>query len=162
MKKQFYSLAAVLTAILFWFSDAMIHYFIYGEAEFEFIPDDFNELWMRTTIIVLVIIFGLYVDYSSRKLLGKEKKLEATRIYNSMLYASQHIINNLLNQMLLFKLEAEKSQDFNPQIAELMETAVDEAQDLMTRLSSIDNLSHDGIWESIDPTSVKKSREQAD
>ena len=161
MKKRFYSVAAVLTAILFWFSDALIHFFVYGEPEFEFMPDDFNELWMRTMIIGLVIIFGLYVDYSSRKLLEKEKKLEATRIYNSMIYASQHIINNLLNQMLLFKLEADKSRDFDPQIAELMETAISEAQDLMTRLSRIDNLSNDGIRDSIDPSIVKKSREQA-
>jgi len=137
MKKIKYSISASVIAFMFWFLDASIHYFVYDEPQFEFIPDDFNELWMRAVIVLLVILFGIYADSSTRKLLIKEKQLEATRIYDSMIYASQHILNNLLNQMQLFKMEALKSNDFDREIIKLYDNAIDEATNLIQRLSQV-------------------------
>ncbi|MFT5219141.1 MAG: putative membrane protein [Planctomycetota bacterium] len=157
MKKRKYSIVAFIIACMFWFLDASIHYFVYGEPQFEFIPDDINEFWMRTVIVLLVILFGIYADYSTRKLLIKEKQLEATRIYDSMIYASQHILNNLLNQMQLFKLEALKSDDFDREIIDLYDSAIDEATDLIQKLSQVENITDENIWASVDPAYLAKS-----
>jgi len=73
MKKNKYSITAFTIAVVFWFLDSTIHYFVYGEPQFEFMPDDFNELWMRSLIVLLIISFGIYADYSTRRLLIKEK-----------------------------------------------------------------------------------------
>ncbi|MDH5766195.1 MAG: hypothetical protein OEZ38_09280 [Gammaproteobacteria bacterium] len=154
MKKHFYTYVTILLAPVLWFTDTTIDYFIFHEPDFEIIPSDLIELWMRSTIILLVIAFGIYVDYSSRKLLEKEKQLEATRIYDSMLNATQHILNNLLNQMQLFRIEAQKSKDFDPEITELFNTSIEEAQVLIRRLSAVDTLDQKNIWASVDPESI--------
>ena len=157
MKKCKYMIAATFLAALFWFFDAVVHYFIYGEPEFEFFPTDFNELWMRTTIITLLILFGMYADYSARKLLMKEKELEAARIYKSMIYASHHILNNLLNQMQIVKMEALNSKDFDKKFIGYYDAAFDEATDLIKKLSEVDNITEEDIWASIDPDKLSKS-----
>lgn len=154
MKKRKYTIITFIIALIFWFMDAAIHYFVYHEEQFEFMPDDFNELWMRTVIILLVILFGIYADYSTKKLLAKEKQLEATRIYNSMIYASQHILNNLLNQMLLFKMEALKSKDFDKEIIVLYDNTIAEAKDLLKRLSQVEQITDENIWASVDPAKL--------
>ena len=157
MKKREYSIVAFVIAMTFWFLDASVHYFVYDESQFEFIPSDFNELWMRAVIVLLVILFGIYADSSTRALLIKEKQLEATRIYNSMIYASQHILNNLLNQMQLFKMEALKSNDFDREIIKLYDNTIDEAANLIQRLSQVENITGENIWASVDPTNFANS-----
>lgn len=77
MKNRTFSIAAFFIAFIFWFFDASIHYFVYREPQFELIPNDFNELWMRIVIVLLLIIFGIFADYYSRKLLISQKQLEA-------------------------------------------------------------------------------------
>jgi len=157
MYKRKYTIATFIIAFMFWFLDASIHYFVYGEPQFEFIPDDFNELWMRSIIVILVILFGIYADYSTRKLLIKEKELEATRIYNSMVHASQHILNNLLNQMQLFKMEALKSNDFDKNIIDIYDNAIEQAADLIQKLSQVENITDKNIWASVDPAVLADS-----
>lgn len=152
-----YLTLAVLIAIIFWFFDSSIHYFFYQESEFELLPSDYNELWMRLIIITLMILLGAFTDYFSNKILAKERQLEAINIYNSMLKANQHILNNLLNQMQLFKVEAENSQDFNPDILKLFDKSVYEASELLYNLSQIENITDENIWASISQTKFQKS-----
>lgn len=154
MKQKKYTILSLSVAILFWFTDTFIHYFIYGEPDLEFIPEDFNELWMRTFIIVLMIAFGIYIDRSIHKLLNKEKQLEATRIYKSMVFATHHILNNLLNQMQLVKLEASNSKDFDPQIIKLYDETINEAQNLIHKLSDVENITDKNIFASVDPGNI--------
>ncbi len=67
LKNRHYFLKfAIPVAILSWFFDSFIHYFWYGELEFEIIPSDGNELWMRSTIFLLLATFGLFADYKSK------------------------------------------------------------------------------------------------
>ena len=62
---------AIPVALSFWFFDSTIHYFWYDELEFEIIPSDSNELWMRTSIFILLASFGLFADFTSRKIIEK-------------------------------------------------------------------------------------------
>ncbi len=107
-KKHLFAVISILVALLFWFSDSMIHYFGYGEPGFEFVPSDFNELWMRCIIVVLIVTLGVFAD--SRRGLEKED------VYRAMLGATNHILNNHLQKMVLFHDEAENSQDFDRDI----------------------------------------------
>lgn len=151
MKKRIHFIAACVIALLFWFFDALIHHFLYGEPQFEYIPDDINEFWMRVVIVLLLLLFGIYADFSTKKLLIKEKQLEAARIYRSMTYASRHILNNLLNQMQLFKLEALKCNDFDRELIKLYDAAFGEATNLIQKLSEVENITGENIWASVDP-----------
>jgi len=156
MKRKYFIVAFVI-ALLFWFFDASMHYFVYGEPKFKIIPDDINELWMRVLIVLLLLLFGIYADYSTRRLLIKEKQVEAGRIYGSMISASRHILNNLLNQMQLIKMEALKCNDFDRETIGFYDKAFDEAKYLIQKLSEVENITDKNILASVDPNSSSKS-----
>lgn len=146
-----------MTALLFLCFDAFIHYYVYGEPQIEIIPEDKNELWMRTVIVLLIISFGVYADFQAKKLLLKEKQLEAARIYRSMTQASRHILNNLLNQMQLVKMEALRCDEFDREIIEFYDKAFDEAKQLIKQLSEVEDITDENIWASVDPGKISKS-----
>jgi hypothetical protein len=149
--KHKYLISAFILASCYWFFDSTVHYFIYNESNFEWLPSEFNELWMRLAIVILILSFGAYIDYSLAKLLEKEKRLESVRVYTSMLNASHHITNNLLNQMQLIRLEAERHEAFDPEVIKLHDDAVKEAQVLLENLSDVIDVSSEAIWQSVDP-----------
>ena len=151
MEKHIFTLVSCVIAFVFWFFESAMHYFAFGEVEFEFIPIDHNELWMRIIIVLLIVAFGVFASSFSRKLLIQERRLEALRIYNSMISASHHILNNLLNQMQLFRIEALKSKDFDHKIIRYFDDATDEATELIKQLSDIENITDKNIRSAMDP-----------
>ena len=150
MKKIIFTLVCFAIATVFWFFDSAIHYFLYGESQFEAIPSDFNEMWMRTVIVLLIIIFGIISDYFINNIVARDKQLEVARIYNGMIHASLHILVNLLNQMQLFKLEAQKSKDFDQDIIKYYDKAIDEASNLVASLSRLHEITESKIGSSPD------------
>ena len=161
MKNWMFSIVAFFIAFVFWFFDASIHYFVYREPQFKLIPDDFNELWMRIVIILLLILFGIFADYFSRKLLITQKQLEASRIYTSMIHATHHILNNLLNQMQFFKIGALKCKDFDQEVIALYDDAIDEASELIESLSHVENITEENILASVDPNNIENLSNKA-
>lgn len=77
----------------------------------------------------------------------EEKKV----IYVAMVRASQHVLNNLLNQFQLFKLVADSSRDFDREILGLFDGVTKEASDLIGRLASVTELSGHAIEKSVAP-----------
>lgn len=151
MKKKIFTLTGLFIGLAFWFADSAIHYFIYNELEFEFIPEDVDELWMRLVIVLLIFFLGIFADSYSKKLVIEEKQSEALDIYNSMLGATQHILNNLLNQTQLIKVEAMKSKDFNKEVIKSYDTAFNDALELIKKLSSVEDISANNIDMSVYP-----------
>lgn len=68
LKKHCYVSVAILLALSFWLLDSTIHYYGYGELEFEIIASDNNVLWMRIAIFILLTTFGLFADFTTRKI----------------------------------------------------------------------------------------------
>ena len=73
-KNHYLFLLAIPLAISYWFLDSFIHYFWYDELKFEIIPTDGNDLWMRSTIVALLVSFGLFADFTSRRLIEKNNR----------------------------------------------------------------------------------------
>lgn len=120
--KHFFLKTALFLILAYWILDSSVHFFIYGEFEFEIIPAEFNELWMRCLIVFLLLVFGFFADYQTKKITKKEQ--EKNEIYISMLNANQHILNNFLQAMMLFRSAAEKSKDIDPKILTLYDKAI--------------------------------------
>ena len=142
-----FTIAAIVMALIFWFFDSSIHYFLYGEPQFEMVPADFNELWMRIVIVILIMLFGIFSDFFINKIMYKEKQLEVIHIYKSMIHASNDVLNGLLNQMQLFKMEAQKSKDFDRDVIKLYDNAIKQASDLVDTFSNIKEMSKEHIKE---------------
>lgn len=140
MKKKIFTITGVVLALAFWFLESGIHYFLLGDLSFEVIPHDFNDLWKRTVIVTLFILFGAFSDSFSKNVMIKEKQQEVVHVYNEMLNASREVLNNLLKQMQLFKSEAQRSKDFDQDVLKLFDNAVEEASKLADTLSRVEDM----------------------
>ena len=138
MKKRRFIFIAFVIAVSFWFLESLIHYFIFNEQQFEIIPGGINEMWMRTIIVILILIYGVYVDFSMDKIMHKQ--LEVARMYSSITHSSHHILNNLINQMRLFELEAKRCSEFDKDIIYYYDKAIKEASELADTLSKISDI----------------------
>lgn len=149
MKNHLYKFLGFLIAGLYWLFDSSIHKFIYCEEQFEFIPSEFNELWMRTAIIFMVILLGSYADYNTKKIIEKEK--EKSKIFFVTVSASHHILNNFLNKMQIFKMEAEKSSDFDKSKLALYDLVINDTAEQIKKLESITDISEEKIKDLVYP-----------
>jgi hypothetical protein len=77
--------AGLVIGLSFWVFDSCVHRYLYGESRFEWIPSDFNELWMRGVICLLFILFGWYASVSKGRQieLDFEREVES-RMTNSL------------------------------------------------------------------------------
>jgi len=143
MINKMFTIASIVTAIIFWFFESSIHYFIHEEPQFEMIPSDLNEIWMRVVIVILIILYGILSDSITHKIINKQ--LEVVRVYDSMIHTSNDILISLLNQMQLFKAEALKSKDFDRKVIQLYENSIKQASDLVDTFSNIKHMSQEHI-----------------
>lgn len=144
---------AICLATLMWLTDSVVHKFMFGEESFKFVPDEINELWMRTTIVVLLILFGIYADKQTKKIMEKEREKEA--IYNATVVSAQHILNNLMNKIQYFKIVAEENNIYTPEVAQVYEETIQNGEDLVSKLSSVKVLTEENISNSVYPKQEK-------
>lgn len=128
-------------SVIYWFSDSIIHYFVFGEANFEWMPSDANVLWMRSLIVFLVFATSSYADHYTYMLQKKEQ--EKRILFAETVRASHHILNNLLNQMSYYKLLAEESHDFNQAELEKFDHMMSDAKAQILALERIESLTEE-------------------
>ncbi len=121
-----------------------------------------NFLWLfedfeLDEIIIPLFVFSIFLIVNLVKN-QKEHELEAEKIkiYKAMLTSSQHVINNLLNEIQLFKIEAEATPEFPSETLSLFNEVTEEASQQIKALSSIENVDEDSIFQSIRPTSGQR------
>jgi hypothetical protein len=134
-KKHFFLKFSIPLALAYWFFDSAVHYLAYGELEFEFIPSDFNEFWMRTVIFILLLAFGVFADYHTNKIV--EKDAEKHDVYMAMLGVTRHILSNFLKNILLFRSDTEDSKDFNMEILKIYDQVMD---DTITQIRNLEGI----------------------
>lgn len=139
-KYKIFTIAGFLLAIIFWFFDSSVHYFVYGGQKFEIIPPDFNELWMRMVIVTLFVLFGIFADSFSKNIMIKENQWEVAHVYSEMLHASSDVLANLHDQMQLIKLEALRSKDFDQNVIKLIEESIEDTSRLVDTLSRVEDM----------------------
>ncbi|MDH5184343.1 MAG: hypothetical protein OEX12_10680 [Gammaproteobacteria bacterium] len=149
MKKNLYVIVSIIIAFSYWCIEAIVHFYIFNEKVFEIIPDDVNELWMRSIITLLLISFGLFADHHTRKL--REKEGDKLKLFLVTVGASNHILNNYLQQMLLFKLEAMKCEGFSSEILELFDQIMDDTTAEIRKLESLTELNEGAIRKAVYP-----------
>ena len=153
MEKYNYTIKAIIISVILWLMESVAHRFIFSENVFEILPSETNELWMRIIIVFLVIIFGAYADKHTSTLLKKEQVKRI--IFNATIGSTQHILNNLLNQMQLPIMLAEQSMPFDSEDMILYKQSIEEGKELVEKLSSVDELTEDNIKDSVYPKSEK-------
>ncbi len=98
-------------------------------------------------ITTLLLYFLINLDY--KKLIAKEN--EKFKIFQATILAVHHILNNFLNNMTLFKLEAESCDTFDKQVLEMYDEVINSAQTQIQDLSSIRELTEEKIKGAVFP-----------
>ena len=143
------TIVALAVATLYWIAESMVHRFVFEEDAFELIPSNFNELWMRVLIVVLMICFGVFGDAWSRRLVAKED--EKRQIFIATVSSTQHILNNLLNQIQVVFLKMDDEYRIDAETREMLKRSLKDAQAQVQRLSAVTKLDEDVIRESVAP-----------
>lgn len=149
MERYKFSLLGLGLAFLYWFAESGIHRFVYAEEFFEIVPSDVNEFWMRLCIIVLIVGFGVFADNRARRIRASEK--EKHEVYVATVRSTQHILNNLMNQLQLAFLDLEKEHCLESETRKLLERSIREGKEQVERLSSVTEISSESIEESVKP-----------
>ncbi len=95
-----------------------------------------------TTALLYTLIKSAYITIMYKE---KEKK----EIFNETVKAMHHILNNFLNNMVLFKIEANKSNDFRKEVLDLYEDVIKEAKLQIETLGTISDITKEEIQKSV-------------
>lgn len=142
---------SIIAATLFWLSDTTIHYYILKDDQFELIPSDPNEFIMRSIIIILFICFGYFADRQTKAMIELEIKKERQIVFNATICSTQHIVNNLLNQMQYFKTKPDGENIFDEEHNHLYDKCIKEGKELVEKLSAVTELTEENIKSSVSP-----------
>ena len=151
MARHIFKLLSFMIAGFFWIAESLIHYLFFGAPDIDVVPVDANEMWMRVVIVVLMLIFGTYIDHYMAVIRKKER--EKVEIYEAMIYTSHNILNNFLNQMQYVKLRIDQCEDLDPQALVAFDAIVEEASGHIRQLERVPSLTKEEIKASVKPTS---------
>ena len=143
------TIVAIIVAALYWTAESMVHRFVFAEDAFELLPLNINELWMRALIVLLMICFGIFGDAWSRRLVSKED--EKRQIFIATISSTQHILNNLLNQIQVVFLEMDDEYRVDAKTREMLKRSLKDAQAQVEQLSAVTKLDEEAIRESVAP-----------
>ncbi len=79
------------------------------------------------------------------------KKREKEDIFRATVHSTQHILNNLLNQLILVKMEIDRQPTFNKDVAIKFEAMKKQASNLVTQLSTLQEIDEQKIKDSVYP-----------
>ncbi len=144
-----FTVLGICLAVMYWSAESVLHRFVFSEESFEIIPSDFNEIWMRVFIVALILGFGLFADNRANKIEKAEQ--EKHEVFLATVSSTQHILNNLLNQLQLVFLELDQRHGLEDQTRKLLEQSIREGKEQVDRLSSVTEISGKTITESVNP-----------
>ena len=95
----------------------------------------------------LLLFFLIRRDY--RRLLAQEE--EKRRLFAATMRAVQHILNNFLQSMVLFKVELQNAA-VRPEVQSLFENVIFSTRDEIAKLSALEKPNEDTIKRTVYPT----------
>lgn len=79
------------------------------------------------------------------------KEKEKRVVFDATVKSTQHILNNLLNQMQYFKLVADETNAFDDEVNDIYKNTIKEGKELVINLSSVEELTAENIIGSVYP-----------
>lgn len=136
-------------ALLYWIGESIVHRFVYAEDFFEIVPSDVNEFWMRLLIIVLIVGFGVFADNRASKVRASEQ--EKHEVFVATVRSTQHILNNLLNQLQLAIYDLDEERCLESETRKLLERSIRDSKEQVERLSAVSEINGKSIEDSVRP-----------
>lgn len=126
---------SIVSAVFFWFVESMIHFFIFSEADFEFLPHDANEFWMRSLVCGLMIVVGYLAERHVRD--NEDIHAEKLRTLKATMNTVQDLVGNSLNSLQLICIELESGNIPDEKALHQIQKMVTESSSKLKKLSEI-------------------------
>jgi hypothetical protein len=149
MRERRFTIYGICLALLYWVAESVVHRYIYAEDFFELMPSDLNELWMRVLIIFLLVGFGVFADNRAATIRNKER--EKREVFLATVRSTQHILNNLLNQLQLAFFELDERHELESDTRKLLKRSIKEGKEQVERLSAVTEMRSESIEVSVKP-----------
>lgn len=133
----------------YWLVESVLHYLVFDDATVLLLPRDANEFWMRTLTVLIILTGGLLGDQQLTRLREKDARTQA--VHHAMLHSSHHILNNLLNQMLVVRMALEDGDDAHASTLQTYDAIVAEATTLIRQLETVPTLAPEAIRAAVAP-----------
>jgi hypothetical protein len=147
MGKNRFTLLGVMLALFYWVAESTIHRFVYLDEVFEIVPSDSNEIWMRIVIVVLIIGFGIFADNRARRI--RKKEAEKREVFLATVRSSQHILNNLVNQMQIVLFDSDGRPGLEDETRRLLDRSIRQGKEQVECLSSVTEMDSNSIEDSV-------------
>ena len=147
MKRRKFTMLLLIVSLIYWLVDSSLHAYVYAEGTFELIPTDFDELWMRIVIVLLLIVIGVVGDSLASRIDTAER--EKREVFLVAISSTQHVMTNLLSQMQVVFLETSKTDKLSGETRKLMEQWMKDGKDQIDRLSSVAKIEEEAIEKSV-------------
>lgn len=107
---------------------------------------EIDELILPVMVALIFAVIDLFRRHNRHKV-----EVEKVKIYQAMIFSTQHILNNFLNQMQLFKIRAETTPDFDQTVLKLYDRVIEDAQMQIQGLSSLTQVTEKEIKDAVTP-----------
>lgn len=145
-KNRKFTIAAFLAAGSLWLIGSSTHYFVHEEPQFEFIPSDANELWMRVIIIGIIILIGVFSDWATCRESSVQKDCEKIIWHKEKIDDIESEISNLQTSQNMFRMRSmEKAvvdEDFNTLYDKAVDEKLDEAVATLDSLLEMEDITN--------------------
>ena len=149
MKENKITLIGLLLSIFFWLI------IVFFELDlFEIFLDLLErlEVYEIDEVFLPLGLFLMFAFYDqSRKQQLQKIEIEKNNIYKAMLHSTHHVLNNFLNQMLLFRMEAEDVPSFPPEALDSYDNIMEDAKAQIEALGNVEIIDAASIISSVAP-----------
>lgn len=108
--------------------------------------------------LALIILFA-FIDLLHRHRI-QILEIEKQKVYKAMLGSSNHVLNNLINQMQLFRIYAEETEGFPKDALQLYDQTIDEASAKIKAMANVTKVDEEAISSSVHPDVFEKEDNQ--
>lgn len=130
---------SLISAVIFWCGESLMHFAVLDHGKpFELIPSDFNELWMRAFISVLVVIFGLYVQRQVN--IRQDVEEEKMRTLKATMNTVHDRVGNALSGITMILGDGANNNLVDEETYRRVSAVIDETFEDLRKLSTIEKI----------------------
>ena len=115
---------SLMAALAFWCTETLLHTYFFEPFEFQLWPKSANELWMRWIVVALIIGVGIEAERVRRA--NRRAEQQKRKIFDATLRSTQHVLNNLMNQMQLVFYETDHDAPLSAETRQVLEDALNQ------------------------------------
>ncbi len=147
MKKYKFTLIGLTISLITYLGAIILELDLFENlAEFlwRFEDIELDEVAIPLFVFILFALLNL-IDWHEKH----KASIEKIKVYKAMVFSTHHILNNFLNQMFLFKVEADNTEGFPTETLDLYDQIIRETKAQIEELSNLDEISEAAIFKSV-------------